>query len=480
MPQNFTQLEKTLKEVTSEPGFDYTHLTHNDQVQLNEYATEYFSLLIVKFISDRGPRNNDNKFYGGLLSLCTKEIDWTLTAPAACYYHRNNFTVVINPTRLLKYTLEEIYAILRHECYHILNNHLTRMMKIKNINHKMFNYAADCCINQYIQGLPENVITLAAFKDIVSKLTDTNPNDIEAEQTLEYYCEFLENSKLNIEELTIDEEGNIYDSQGNNIGKIKPIDDHSVFEKSDKDPANMAEARIKKMIEQARVMNQGTLPAGVQEILDRMDAKPEITWLDLMKRYRGQVLYGDKPTPVRLNRRQPSRRDLKGTLKDRLTQIVAVIDTSGSMSDQQLAYCMEQIFSIYKQVPHEVTIIQADMEIQEVYTAKKAKDVKLEVKGRGGTLFTPAIEYINSHPKYQRSIVVYFTDGYGEGSIPKPKCQYLLWVITNPTIGGDSYATIFGARNSSSQNTSTVDPRTILSVENPYGEVKLLKGVTGQ
>lgn len=474
MKYNFSQLNEMLKEVIYQPGFEFDGLTREDKDVLTDYANEYFSILIAKFMSTMGSKNSDNKFYGGLLSLCNKEVDWDLRAPAACYYKHTNFVIVINPIHLLKYNLDEIYAVLRHECYHILNNHLTRMKKIKNIPPDLFNIAADCCINQYIQGLPENCITLEYFKELAFKL-GADPNAIETQETLEYYCHILEQGlEEKISGMSIDENGNIKDKDGNTIGQIVSIDDHSVFNKSDEDPAGAAEARIKKMIEQAKIMSHGVIPGDVQSILDRLNAKPEITWIDLMRRYRGQVLYGNKSTPVRLNRRQPGRRDLKGTLKDRLTQIVVVLDTSGSMGQEEISYCMEQVFGIFKQVPHEVTIIQIDTEIQDVYTARRASDVKFEAKGRGGTLFTPAIEYINSHPKYQRSIVVFFTDGGGETEIPKPRCQQLLWVITSEA-ADLARATSFGAR-SQIINTDNIDPRELLSVEHPYGEVKLLKG----
>ena len=58
-----------------------------------------------------------------------------------------------------------------------------------------------------------------------------------------------------------------------------------------------------------------------------------------------------------------------------------------------------------------------------------------------GTSFVPAIEYINGtgefhnnkkYPnagKYRDALTVYFTDGYGDYEIPKPRTYRNLWVV---------------------------------------------------
>ena len=67
------------------------------------------------------------------------------------------------------------------------------------------------------------------------------------------------------------------------------------------------------------------------------------------------------------------------------------------------------------------------------------------MQGRGGTSFTPVIEYINEHRYFRDALLIYFTDGYGESSIPRPRTYRNLWVV----LGRASD----------------------LSVENPYGLV---------
>lgn len=76
-----------------------------------------------------------------------------------------------------------------------------------------------------------------------------------------------------------------------------------------------------------------------------------------------------------------------------------------------------------------LTVIECDSKIQRVYQVKSKGDIKKNVMGRGGTAFTPVVEYINDHREFRDALLIYFTDGYGEGSIPRPKTYRTLWVV---------------------------------------------------
>ena len=56
--------------------------------------------------------------------------------------------------------------------------------------------------------------------------------------------------------------------------------------------------------------------------------------------------------------------------------------------------------------------------------------IKLKVKGRGGTWFSPVIEYINKDKYFRDALLIYFTDGGGEEKIPKPLTYRNIWVLT--------------------------------------------------
>ena len=104
-----------------------------------------------------------------------------------------------------------------------------------------------------------------------------------------------------------------------------------------------------------------------------------------------------------------------------------------------------EIFQILRKVKFELTVIECDAEIGRIYKAKNMGDINLEVTGRGGTSFVPVIEYINKTGTFRDAVLVYFTDGWGDIEIPKPKTYRNLWVV----LGGKEN----------------------LSLNNPYGEV---------
>ena len=170
----------------------------------------------------------------------------------------------------------------------------------------------------------------------------------------------------------------------------------------------------------------------------------------MFKRYVGTVSAEKVKTRSRLNRRQPLRFDLSGARDSKVVKVVVAIDTSASMSDDQLKAVFGEILGILSRHPFELTVIECDSAVQRVYRLDSATDIPACVMGRGGTAFTPAIRYVNDHRCYRDALLVYFTDGFGERRIPRPLTYRNLWVVT-------------GDKNN-------------LSVEEPYGMVLSLEG----
>ena len=148
-----------------------------------------------------------------------------------------------------------------------------------------------------------------------------------------------------------------------------------------------------------------------------------------MKKYVGTIAAGKHKTRTRLNRRQPERFDLSGQQDEKVLKIVVAIDTSGSVSDRDVAFILNEIVAIIAGRKHSLTVIECDSEVQRVYSVKTQVDIKKNVVGRGGTAFTPVIEYVNNDRYFRDALLIYFTDGYGEREIPRPKTYRNLWVI---------------------------------------------------
>ena len=137
-------------------------------------------------------------------------------------------------------------------------------------------------------------------------------------------------------------------------------------------------------------------------------------------------------------------------LYDNLDMITVFIDSSGSMSDQQLRLVLSEVYSMaLMKKPITLVVIQCDTRIQEVkvYTSvhQLEKDLKqASVKGRGGTDLKPCWDLLRDkvgRRKYRmpvsgaNELTICITDGYLD-QYPRDRrtMQNLLWVIIdNPS-----------------------------------------------
>ena len=197
--------------------------------------------------------------------------------------------------------------------------------------------------------------------------------------------------------------------------------------------AEEATAAVRELVNAAAsLMNdevRGEMPAAFWQQVQMLNKPPQLCWQAILKKYVGTIAAGKHKTRTRLNRRQPERFDLSGQQDENVLKIVVAIDTSGSVSDRDVAYILNEIVAIIAGRKHSLTVIECDSEVQRVYSVKTQADIKKNVVGRGGTAFAPVIEYVNNDRYFRDALLIYFTDGYGEREIPRPRTYRNLWVI---------------------------------------------------
>ena len=390
-----------------------------------------------------------------------------------------------NPLILLKYSLKEILYIFCHEIDHVVFNHPAEMVKSNPESNpelfELFNYAADASVNDMLNAeikhgkkfmqAPKGVVTSKVIQDKF-RLSRVQPLE-----SYQYYFDLIKHHADMLGEPQRDgiapipgsskdskTESNTGSNNAVNPGDIAAgtvitaadaagnINDHAwTFAAEHDEPASesaeaMAEA-VKELLNEVDSMmdgeTRGLMPARFSTAVARANKPPALNWKAILKKYVGTIATDKAKTRMRLNRRQPQRFDLSGTRESKTLKIVVAIDTSGSVSDNEIEQIFNEVFAIIARRSFELTVIECDEEIQRVYRLKSSKDLPDRVEGRGGTSFTPVIEYINERRYFRDALLIYFTDGYGEASIPRPLTYRNLWVV-------------FG-------NASN------LSVENPYG-----------
>ena len=124
---------------------------------------------------------------------------------------------------------------------------------------------------------------------------------------------------------------------------------------------------------------------------------------------------------------------------ENMDYMMAFIDSSCSMSDDQLKLCLSVVYEVaLAKKPLKLVVIQCDTKIQDIqeYTSlqqlKKAL-VHAEVKGRGGTELKPCWDLLVNDDKYKKrpaELVMVFTDGELTQYKRNPRTmKHLCWVI---------------------------------------------------
>ena len=239
-------------------------------------------------------------------------------------------------------------------------------------------------------------------------------------------------------------------SNGAKTGGVPTVDDHSTWEEIRKDSRKAARAAhmdvamawcglTKKqrdalpgpVAESARKAAEasgfdpgggiGTESGDEEEKIEQGSA--QVPWQVVLRQYIGRVRER-RPVFGRPPRRFPNMAGIipgKGRF-NRKPKVMAVVDTSGSMTSSMLAAISAELGLMSNHC--EVVVVECDTEIHRVYPYRPIESVK----GRGGTDFRPPLEpdFLKAQ---QADVVIYFTDGDGPAPDKQPAVP-VVWCIT--------------------------------------------------
>jgi len=132
--------------------------------------------------------------------------------------------------------------------------------------------------------------------------------------------------------------------------------------------------------------------------------------------------------------RRPSRREgaaILPRLSSEGLDVIAAIDTSGSISDAELREFVSELDALKGQVRAKVTLLACDNHVAEAapweYEPWDAMQLPKDIEGGGGTDFRPVFDWVETENR-SPSLLVYFTDG--EGDFPKVPPNYpVVWLV---------------------------------------------------
>ena len=404
-------------------------------------------------------------YYGFFLIMLNKLWDSKRVPTAGVSKNGINYQLAINPEFWEGLNENQRLGILKHELLHIAFGHLTTFFKFSD--KRLANVAMDMEINQYIDNswLPGGEYTKEEYNEIVENLklemsaaieTGASPEEI-AEITKKFpgrgiFIEDYADMNLDLragcryyydklKEFKDQKEKNgtcgnsAMDSLLDDIDNGM-VDEHGTWEEFD----NLTEAeqklidkQLQKVLSDAKeqtIKKRGTVPGEIEGVIIVEEiVPPKFDWRGYIRRFTG---ISTKVFTKKIRRKENRRFSDNPGLKIKMKQhMLLAIDTSGSVSDNELMEFMNEIHHIYK-AGVDITVIQCDTRINSIkpYTGK----LEMNIQGRGGTEFDPVLEYYNENLKKYTSLV-YFTDGECSTSV-KPKGN-ILWVLSEQSYMND-------------------------------------------
>lgn len=425
--------------------------------QVRHDCVEMLELMKLFLIAQR------DSYYGYFMMNLTYEMDFSVRSIAGIVLGSFPPVFRTNPLLLCKFSLKEILFIVCHEIDHIVFNHPTEMLKANPEKDpevfEKFNLAADAAVNDRIlqEIKNENRLFLAAPEGHISSQVLGKMFQLRNIAPLESYLYYFnlirkkesakqkqqpERMLLAVQDgdgagsedvIDPDESTENGGEEGNEVITVQncgKLEDHQWEAGED---AEEAAATVREVVNAATsLVNEearGLIPGSFFQQVEILNAPAKINWQSILKKYVGTITADKRKTRMRLNRRQPERFDLSGQQDEKVLKIVVAIDTSGSVSDKAVGYILREVVDIIAHRKNILTVIECDSKVQRVYQVKSKGDIKKSVTGRGGTAFTPVVEYVNAHREFRDALLIYFTDGFGESSIPRPKTYRTLWVV---------------------------------------------------
>ena len=169
--------------------------------------------------------------------------------------------------------------------------------------------------------------------------------------------------------------------------------------------------------------SMGKLPASIEQLINQY-IKPKVDPYSLLKDFITQSVIASD-----FRMFPPSKKYseiwLPSVMKQGKVEGTVVLDTSGSMSDEEIAKALSWIEDIGEQFEdYTIRVIQCDADIHMDTVVEQGQLFPRKVKGRGGTDFRPPFKVVDT-----TQFLVYITDGMG--TFPDHEPEYpVIWLLT--------------------------------------------------
>jgi predicted metal-dependent peptidase len=337
---------------------------------------------------------------------------------------------------------KQFLFIVAHELCHFIFEHFPRM---GNRIPQVWNMATDYAINLMLKYQFDNDEYIV--KDI---LLDAK---YEGWSAYKIYDDLMDNEikEFSFADLISDE-----DADGKETVTIRerrvPRPEREKGESSESYRQRISEWMKQTMCEAATLAkSQGNMPAGMEREINKF-LKPKVNWLEAIRQKLRQG--ATRGVPRDSSWTTPNRRFLgesyiiPASVGPDAPTIGFALDTSGSMSQEELEQGLAELDEIRRQFRAKVYLMDCDCDVYNFKWISPYEPLP-KMKGGGGTDFAPIFKHlIDNRIKIDDCIV--FTDGEGNFGNDPTRHFDVLWVLTNnrvePPFGdvirisGDNYS----------------------------------------
>lgn len=315
--------------------------------------------------------------------------DWCMTAAT------DGRSIFFNREFFEKKTIKEVEFIIAHEILHNVFDHMSRT---EGRNRKIFNIAADYCVNGQLvrDRIGEQPKEIKIFHD-------PKYYGMGAEEIYDKIFEEMDDEELEALGQLLDEH---VDWEGQNNGNAPKYSKEELKQIRDE----IREATM----QAAQAAGAGNVPASISRMIKDL-TEPKMNWREILRQQIQSTIKNDY-TFMRPNRKGwHMNAILPGTNYEETIDICVSIDMSGSIGDEQAKDFLTEIKGImqeYKDFKIKLWCFDTKVYNEQDYDGYSMDEFdNYEVMGGGGTEFDANWDYMKEHQIQPKKFIM-FTDGY--------------------------------------------------------------------
>lgn len=355
----------------------------------------------------------DEPFFGALIMNLKEE-----ETQAVPTFSTDGARLFYNPKFCASLSDAEVKGVLAHEVLHCALGHIFRRGHRDPVR---FNQAADYAINNY----------LTEYNEAAKKAGRAEPFPLPAGALIDATYKDLSAEEIYNRLPSPPPGGGKGNGKGGGKGSGAPQSGPGEFTDAPGDESEQAaqESQWKINVQNAATCakSAGKLPAGLARLVGEL-LNPQVKWTQVLRDLL-TTLCRDDYTWTRPNVRYLAAGFILPTLRnERMGRIAVAIDTSGSIGERELTEFLTELQSISDECrPERITVMQADAAVLAVDEFEPGDEIKIEMKGGGGTDFRPVFTRLGKDDEPPAALV-YLTDA--EGSFPDvPPSWPVVWAV---------------------------------------------------